>query len=233
MSTKPNPVSTIFDEARAEAYDNQFSGMHGIKDGVHLLLAARFARLPADARILVAGAGTGAEVRFLAPRFPGWRFTLVDPSPHMLAVARRHADAGGFLDRCTFHADYVSATPVEPHDAATSLLVSHFLTDAAARQAFFEDIAARLVPGGPLFTLDLCADDDAPSFEGIMGLWLDLLKLGGVPDENLAAYTKAYGRDFSAHGPAEFESLVSAAGFHRLTPVFQAALMRGWTAIRR
>lgn len=233
MSTTPNPVSMVFDAARAEAYDTQCSGAHALRDAAHLLIAACFSRLPQEASILVAGAGTGAEVRYLAPRFPGWRFTLVDPSAPMLAVARRHAEAAGFADRCTFHADYVSATPLEAHDGATSLLVSHFLTEAAARQSFFEDIAARLKPGSPLFTLDLCTDDDAPSFEGVMGLWLDLLKRGGVPEENLAAYTQAYGRDFSAHGPAELEALISAAGFIRLTPVFQAALMKGWTAVRR
>lgn len=229
----PNPVSVIFDEARAEAYDEQFGRMGDIKATLHLLMLGSFHSLPADARILVAGAGTGAEVRFLAPQFPFWRFTLIDPSAPMLAVARRHAAAEGFLDRCTFHADYVSATQVEAHDAATSILVSHFLTDAAARQAYFEDIAARLKPGGKLYTVDLCADESAPSFGEIMGLWLDLLRHGGVPDENIEHYRQAYGRDFSAHEPDEFERLVEAAGFTPPAPVFQAALMRGWIAAKR
>ncbi|MFN7055452.1 class I SAM-dependent methyltransferase [Hyphomonas sp.] len=229
----PNPVSVIFDEARAEAYDEQFGRMKDIKATLHLLMLGSFLNLSADARILVAGAGTGAEVRFLAPQFPGWRFTLIDPSAPMLAVARRHAAAEGFLHRCMFHADYVSATPVEAHDAATSILVSHFLTDAAARQAYFEDIAARLKPGGKLYTVDLCADETAESFVPIMELWLDLLRHGGVPDDNIEHYRQAYGRDFSAHGPAEFEGLVEAAGFTPPAPVFQAALMRGWIATKR
>lgn len=228
-----NPVSVIFDEARAEAYDGQFGRMADIKATLHMMMLGSFHGLPADARILVAGAGTGAEVRFLAPLYPGWRFTLIDPSAPMLAVARRHAAAECFLDRCTFHADYVSATPVEAHDAATSILVSHFLTDAAARQSYFEDIAARLKPGGKLYTVDLCADDDAPTFGPIMGLWLDLLRHGGVPDENIEQYKLSYGRDFSAHGPVEFERLVEVAGFTPPAPVFQAALMRGWIAQKR
>lgn len=231
--TSSNPMSVIFDEARAEAYDAQFGRMGDIKTTLHLMLLGNFRSLPEDARILVAGAGTGAEVRFLAPQFPSWRFTLIDPSAPMLAVARRHAAAEGFLERCTFHADYVSATPVEAHDAATSILVSHFLTDAAARQSYFEDIAARLKPSGKLCTVDLCADDDAPSFGPVMGLWLDLMRLGGVPEENIDKYQQSYGRDFSAHGPVEFERLVEAAGFTPPAPVFQAALMRGWIAQKR
>lgn len=123
--------------ARAEVYDHQFTALLGLKDCTHLLVEAHFASLPDTARILVAGAGTGAEARYLAPRFPGWRFTLVDPSAPRLAVARRHAEAEGFADRCDFHADFVSAIPVEPHDAATSLLVSHFLTEAPCPHGLF------------------------------------------------------------------------------------------------
>lgn len=233
MTTAPSPVSTHFDADRAEAYDNQFSAMQPIKDAVHLLIQAQFADLPADARILMAGAGTGAEARYLAPRFPGWRFTLIDPSAPMLAVARRHAEAEGFAERCTFIADYVSAAPLDAHDAATSLLVSHFLTETAARQSFFEDIAARLKPGAPLFNLDLSADRNAPTFQDTLGLWLDLLRLGGVAEENREGWVTAYGRDFGVHGPSELEDLIAAAGFTPPAPVYQAAMMRGWIAAKR
>jgi tRNA (cmo5U34)-methyltransferase len=229
----PNPVSLVFDEARAEAYDTQFAAMQPIKDAVHLLIEAHFAELPADAHILMAGAGTGAEARYLAARFPGWRFTLIDPSAAMLAVARRHAEAEDFAARCSFVADYVSATPPDAHDAATSLLVSHFLTEAPARQAFFADIAARLKPGGLLFNLDLCADRGAPGFAGTLDLWLNLLHIGGVPEENRKGWVAAYGRDFGVHGPSELEALIEAAGFTPPAPVFQAAMMRGWTAAKR
>lgn len=233
QSAAPNPLSVVFDAARAEVYDTQFAAMQPVKDAVHLLVQAHFADLPADARILMAGAGTGAEARYLAARFPGWRFTLVDPSAPMLAVARRHAEAEGFADRCTFIADYVSAAPLEAHHAATSLLVSHFLTEAPARQAFFADIAARLDTGGHLFNLDLCADRQAPTFGATLGVWLDLLRLGGVPEEGRRGWAAAYGRDFGVHGPSQLESLIEAAGFTPPALVFQAAMMRGWVAAKR
>ncbi len=137
-----------FDAEGAEVYDKQFAAMQPIKEAVHLLIEIQFADLPADARVLMACAGTGAEARYLAARFPGWRFTPVDPSAPMLNVARRHAEAEGFGERCTFLADYVSGAPMDAHDAATSLHVSHFLTETGARQAFFAGIAARLKPGG-------------------------------------------------------------------------------------
>ncbi|MFN3312352.1 MAG: SAM-dependent methyltransferase [Hyphomonas sp.] len=232
MTNSPKSLSVIFDAERAEAYDTQFPAMHALKDAVYLLLQVQFATLPENARILVAGAGTGAEVRMLAQHYPGWHFTLVDPAEAMLAVARRHAEAEGFADRCTFYADYVSATPTVAHDAATSLLVSHFLMEPSARQAFFADIAARLKPGGRLFTLDLCTDNRAASFDAVMGLWLDLLRRSGVPEDGIARYTESYGRDFAAHSPAELHALIVAAGFAPPAPVFQAALMRGCVTMR-
>lgn len=233
MSAAPSPISTHFDAERAEAYDNQFPAMQPIKEAVHLLIQIQFADLPADARILMAGAGTGAEARYLAARFPGWHFTLIDPSAPMLKVARRHAEAEGFAERCTFLADYVSGTPLEAHDAATSLLVSHFLTEAGARQSFFEDIAARLKPGGLLFNLDLCADRQAATFPEALDLWLGLMRESGVPEEMRANWVNSFGRIFGVHGPSELEALIEAAGFTPPAPVFQAAMMRGWTAVKR
>lgn len=225
-------LSGAFSEEHAKAYDTQFSALSGIQACIHLLTEAYLAGLPEDARILVAGAGTGAEVRYLAPRHPGWRFTLVDPSGPMLTVARRHAEAEGFADRCSFHEAYVSETPVEAHDGATSLLVSHFLTDAAARQTYFADIAARLQAGGRFINVDLSTDDDAPTFAGVMGLWMDIFRLGGQTEESRANYRKAYGTRFAAHGPEHVAQMIEAGGFTPPAPVFQAALIRGWVTIK-
>lgn len=230
---RPLPISAAFDEAHAKVYDDQFAALRALKDTIHLLTEAGFASLPEDANILVAGAGTGSEARYLAPRFPGWRFTLIDPSAPMLNVARAHAEREGFASRCTFHTGFVSEAPLEAHDAATSLLVSHFITGAEARQSYFGDIAARLKPGGRLITVDLCTDDTAASFESLMNLWLDILNLGGQGEASRTQYRQAYGKQFAAHGPDAVAQMIEAGGFTPPAPVFQAALMRGWTAQRR
>lgn len=227
-----NP-SQAFGPEHAEIYDKWYERLHAIRDSLLLMAHAHFAALPAEARILVAGAGTGAEVRHFARIQPGWRFTLVDPAPAMLAVARRHAHAEGFAARCTFHDGYVSSLDDRAFDAATSIMVSHFLTDAAERQAFFADIAARLVPGGLLFTADLCADMQAPSFEPLLSLWLRTLAYGtGMTEERQLAYRGMFGRDFAAQGPAQLEALIEAAGFAAPTPCSQIALARAWVTRR-
>ena len=233
-TAQPHHIAMEFDEARAEVYDSQFAAGQAIKDNLHLLTRILLAGLPADARILCAGAGTGAEVLALAAVFPGWRFTLVDPAEAMLKVCRKRTDAAGITDRCTFHAGYVDSLAEAPlHDAATSFLVSHFITDTDARRSYFADIAARLKPGAILVNADIAADQAAPTFPALMNSWLGFYELLGMPPEKRAIFPEMFGRDVAVHTPKQVEALIEAGGFEPPVPFFQSLLIRGWTAAKR
>ena len=232
MTNDPHFTPVAFGPEHAATYDSNFTALSAIKDTVHLILRAHLSALPDRARILVAGAGTGAEVRFLAPLFPSWHFTLADPSPDMLEIARRHAEAEGFAGRCQFHPDFVSTLKEDSFDAATSLLASHFLRETDARTAYFQSIYDRLKPGALMLNVDLCADTSAADFPDLMTLWKRLLTLNGVGDEAIATYEVAYGRDFACHAPAQVEAMIAAVGFTRPVQCFQAALIRGWITAR-
>ena len=59
-----------------------------------------------------------------------------------------------------------------------------------------------------------------------MGAWLNALRLCDMPEENVAAYREAFGRDFAAHTPDELESVVVEAGFEPPVLIFQPLLIR-------
>lgn len=85
---KNEELKTLFDQ-QAPGYDKQWARMAPIREGLHFLLKSVFADLPADARILCVGVGTGAELTYLARTFPRWKFTAVDPSGAMLDLCRQ------------------------------------------------------------------------------------------------------------------------------------------------
>lgn len=236
MTSPSRPVMAAFDAEQAPSYDSRFAEMSAVRDVLHLIARAEFARLPADARILIAGAGTGAEVRTLARHFPEMRFALIDPSEPMLDVASTHAEAEGFAARCSFHVGYVEDVEETGFDGATSLLVSHFLTEAADRTAYFRSIADRLAPGAPCFNADLCTDCMRDDFPRLMETWLNMTALTGLTGmtaEGRANYVSAFGRDFAVHGPSEVEAMMEAAGFTRPVQCVQAGLIRGWMTAKR
>ena len=103
-------IKAVFDQ-QAASYDVQWAKTAAIKDCLYLLLESLFAELPADARILCVGVGTGAELAHLARKNPAWRFTAVEPSGPMLDGCRQRAEEDGFTSRCYFHEGYLDSLP--------------------------------------------------------------------------------------------------------------------------
>lgn len=227
-----NPAPKIaFDEAHAAAYDEKFAKLSPIRDALHLLISAVFSPLPAQARILCVGAGTGAEIMYLAQKNPGWHFTAVEPSAPMLTVFRRKAEAAGIADRCSFHEGYLdSLPPSDAFDAATSLLVSHFILDRADRTAYFRSIASRLRPGGLLVSADLAYDITSPAYPGLLDVWMQMMLAAGMPPENIETLRTAYSRDVALIPLPEVASILTAGGFQNPTLFLQTGLIHAWYA---
>lgn len=225
-------IAALFDQ-QATGYDVQWERMSPVREGLFFLLEAVFATLPADARVLSVGSGTGIEIAFLAKRYPQWRFTAVEPSGAMLALCQQRAVAAGFASRCTFHHGFLESLEMdEPYDAATCLLVSQFLVDPTARIGLFRDIATRMRPNGILVDADLAADVNSPAYEALLAIWLDRMSAAGVAPEALARARAAYAKDVAVLPPARVAALIASAGFEAPTPFFQAGLMHAWCARR-
>ena len=230
---QPEALKTLFDQ-QAAGYDRQWEKTAPIRQCLHFLLESVFAGLPGEARILCVGVGTGVEMAHLAQRFPGWRFTAVDPSGAMLDVARRRAAEEGFLDRCRFHAGYLETLPAGPaHDAATCFLVSQFILDAGARAEFFRGIARRLVPGGRLASSDLASDVASPEYELLLQAWMTMMAGADVPAEAIERMRRAYAEDVGVLPPAQVEAILRAGGFDLPVPFFQAGLIHAWISTRQ
>jgi tRNA (cmo5U34)-methyltransferase len=125
----------VFDQRMASAYDERNAVWAAESEALCSLMRVVFAGLPANARILCVGAGTGSEILALVPAFPDWHFTAVEPSAPMLGVCRSRLEASGLSARCSIHEGFIDTLPAgEPFDAATCLLVSQFILRAEARR---------------------------------------------------------------------------------------------------
>jgi tRNA (cmo5U34)-methyltransferase len=213
---RQDEVVAVFDQ-QAAGYDAQWEGMAPVRDGLHFLIESVLAGLPDVARILCVGAGTGAELAYLARKHPGWRFTAVEPSAPMLEVCRQRAEREGFMARCVFHQGY---------------LQSQFILEPEARSGFFRAIAARLRPGGLLASADLASGAEPGDFETLLPAWMRVMAGAGVSAERVEQARTAYTRDVAVLSPAAVASIIEAGGFERPVQFFQAGLLHAWRSRR-
>lgn len=224
----------FFNQQTAASYDTQWAKTAPIRDALHLLLTAILADLPEEANLLCVGAGTGAELLFLAQKFPRWRFAVVEPSAPMLEVCRRKAQEHGIASRCIFHEGYVdSLENAGPFDAATALLVSQFILYEEARIDFFRAIAERLRPGGYLISSDLSADIASQNYQSLLEVWLRMMQGAEVTPEKIEQVRAAYGRDVAVWPQERVAKLIEAGGFAPPIEFFQAGLIHAWYAQRQ
>ena len=224
-------LQATFNQQAASAYDSQWARLAPFRDGLHLLVAAVLAELPVDARILCVGAGTGAEILSLAEKFPNWRFTAVEPSAPMLDVFRRKAQEHGIASRCTFHEGYLDSLPhSEPFDAATSLLVSHFILQRDERTGFFRGIRQRLRPNGILINSDLTSDTDAPHYGALLEVWMRTMAGADLSQEKQEQMRAAYRRDVAILAPEIVAGMMASGGFDTPVQFYQCGLIHGWFA---
>lgn len=225
-------IKAIFDQ-QAASYDTQWAKTAPIKDCLYFLLESLFTELPADARILCVGVGTGAELAHLAKKNPAWRFTAVEPSGPMLDVCRQRAEKDGFASRCHFHEGYLDSLSVtEPHDAATCFLVSQFILDRQARSEFFREISRKLKSEGILASSDLASDVESSEYEVLLRAWMNMMAASDTSPEGIDRMRKAYANDVGVLPPGVVASIIESGGFEPPAQFFQAGLIHAWLSKR-
>ncbi|WP_250126786.1 class I SAM-dependent methyltransferase [Chroococcidiopsis sp. CCMEE 29] len=230
---KDQEPAVVFDLERASSYDERFAALAPMRDALHLLIRVILSELPTNAHILCVGAGTGAELIYLAQNFPQWRFTAVEPAAPMLDICRQKVEENGITSRCTFHEGYLDSLPAtDAFDAATCLLVSHFMMQQDERSDFFQQIASRLHPDGYLVSSDLAFDMATSEYQSLLEVWLRMLKYAQVPVVEIENFRVSYGRSVALLSPQKVESIITKGGFESPVLFYQTLLIHAWYAKR-
>jgi tRNA (cmo5U34)-methyltransferase len=141
----------------AEGYDVQIRRLiphydEMISTGVEVLQAL----VPAEARVLDLGGGTGALSAAVLDGLPNATITLLDVDPEMLAEARRRLEP--FADRVAFE-ERSFLGPLPPADAVVASLALHHVHDLETKTELYRRIRDALSPGGVLLNLDAAVSE--------------------------------------------------------------------------
>ncbi|MFL6682067.1 MAG: class I SAM-dependent methyltransferase [Burkholderiaceae bacterium] len=229
MNAPPlDPKSAFADAAAIASYADRtrrlVPGWDDLQKMVTLLVAER---APAGARILVVGAGGGAELDALARSEAGWRFVGVDPSAPMLDLAR--ATLGPRADRVEFHEGYVATAAAGPFDAATCLLTMHFVP-RDERLPTLREIQRRLKPGAPFVMAHMSFPQDADERATWLARYASFAIASGVEPGAARRAAAAIGGALPLVAPADEEALLAQAGFSGTRLFYAGLAFRGWVA---
>ncbi|HEX5748206.1 MAG TPA: class I SAM-dependent methyltransferase [Archangium sp.] len=209
-----------FGADRAAHYDTQASvNLAGVQAMYELGVSALTARLDGrdTASLLFVGVGTGAElVPYTRFGVPGWRFTGVDPSDAMLAVARQRLEAEGLLSRTHLHVGELHTLPPgPPFDGAQMMGVLHHVEGEEARLALLREVTRRLAPGAPLVLGCRVGNDPV-----LTNVELRRLRAHGVPEEALERRRQLLSVIRPIESDAALFSMFARTGLVEPRPIF-------------
>jgi len=142
-------------------------------EALHQMILAflRF-KLPEIANLLIIGAGSGMELVTFGKANPQWQMLGLDPSANMLAIAQQKVEQQGLSKQIKLFQGYTHELPETTlYEAATCILVMHFLPDDGSKLALLESIAQKLKPNANFILVDLFGEKDTAIFEQIVDIW--------------------------------------------------------------
>jgi tRNA (cmo5U34)-methyltransferase len=197
-----------------------------------IMLALLHQKLPAQANLLIVGAGGGSELSIFG-RGSQWQFTGVDPSAEMLSAASSKVDALGLSARvCLIQGTLDDVPTTTLFDAATSVLVMHFLPDNGSKLSFLKSIHQRLERGATLFLVDLGGERGSEQFEQILSAWKFQAISTGAPVELIEEQLSKVIPHFAVVPENRVVELLNEAGFIEIMLFYKALMFSGWTAIK-
>lgn len=202
-------------------------------DGLYSLAEVLLAEdLPEKAEILIVGAGGGKEVVQFGKAFPNANFTGVDPAEKPLEAARKLVENVKLESRVRLHPGSINDLDDKLYDAATALLVMHFLPDDGAKLDFLKDVHRRLKPGAKLILADGCYDKSSADFDWLLKAFISHAKLNGAPPEILAQTLKFIGESSQSVSETRELELLAEAEFGDIRKFYQGLWFNGWIATR-
>ena len=219
-----------FDEKMATEYDKGVRRTLPTYDSLFRLVQAYLRKhTETEADVLIVGAGGGTELAILGPENPQWTFTAVDPAAPMLDLARDKVQHLQLTERVEFIEGTIDNVKTDTfYDAATFMLVLHFMQDDAKKLQQLASIRERLKPGAPFVLATMYGNPDSTEFNELFLLWkaywLDTTDLTAEEMDDMEATV----RDLSFIPEEKIVDMLQEAGFGNIAKFFTTNMFGGW-----
>jgi len=184
------------------------------------------------AEMLIVGAGSGNEILQLADGRPHWSFTGIDPSESMLDIAKERLRS--LPNDLSFYQGTLLDThlPAIKFDAASCVLVLHFIQRYEDKLSTLKEIWNQLKPGAPFVLVSKYGRpgtiETELQFDLWRSYWLQHTKLS-VAD--VAEMEKSI-RALSFMAEEDILTLLQEAGFIKPARFFATTLFGGWVCFK-
>jgi len=183
--------------------------------------------------ILNVGAGGGQECVTLGSVGSNRVITGIDPSKRMLEIARSRVKKASLKQRVKLIQGSVENLPDgQLYDAATCMLVLHFISGMEAKRELLHGIAKRLKPGAPLFLSSINGEPGTPAFDLQIGTWVKHMQNNGICPEETARFTKSFNSTYDPIPTMQVLKLLEETGFKHASSYFGVYLINAWVATR-
>ncbi len=223
-----NPPITISDyDSMARIALPGYEAMHT------MALACLRSRLPATANLLVVGAGTGMELIRFGKANLQWQMLGLDPSVNMLAIAQEKIEQQGFSERIKLFQGYTQDLLTTPlYDAATCILVMHFVPDDAGKLALLQSIAQRLHPSAVLILVDVFGEKGSHELNQMIPILKAFWEEMGMPQEKSLELLETFNKAIYPIPETRVLELLQQAGFGNAMRFYTGLWVGGWMATK-
>ncbi len=189
-------------------------------------------RLDSDAKILVAGAGTGKEIIDCSKNNPQWSFTGFDPAEPMLSIARKKVAATSMESKISLVSGLIEDVAEKDFDAATAILVMHFLSDDGEKLNFLKAIADKLKSGAAFVLVDLEGEIGSDEYNVLKAAWKNQQLYTRTEKDRVEEEFAIREREVHFIPQKRIELLFKEAGFIKIHKFFKAYLFGGYVAVK-
>jgi tRNA (cmo5U34)-methyltransferase len=190
-------------------------------------------RLNQEARILVAGAGTGKEIISYSKNNSQWCFTGFDPAEPMLSIARKKVADASLENKISLVQGLIDDVTEKNFDAATSILVMQFLPDDGTKLNFLKGIADKLKPSAIMVLVDLEGEIGSDEYNTLNAAWKNQQLFIRGDNDRVGKEFIIREEEVNFIPQKRIESLLAEVGFININKFFKAYLFGGYVAIKR